>query len=182
MRKLWVPVLCVMMLLPGLAIGAEQEVKFRVYVLLATKQGDQIDPQINKQVRAYLKKSFGSRYSSFRQLDSRLLKVDLDQTVEMPLPDESTLGLRFRDIHGEFVKLTMTIKDLRTTIRIRNGGLFFQAGHRYKNGMLILAISATLGSKPAAVEAPKVLPAPPAPKPAAIAPAPGEAAIESGTK
>ncbi len=182
MRKVWVPVLFFMMLLPAMVNGAEQEVKFRVYVLLATKQGDQIDPQINKQVRAYLKKSFGSRYSSFRQLDSRLLKADLDETVEMPLPDESTLGLRFRDIHGEFVKLTMSIKDLTTTIRIRNGGLFFQAGHRYKNGMLILAISATLGDKPVPQSALKASPVRPGPRPATIAPAPPEAAIENGAK
>lgn len=125
-----------------------QEVKFRVRVLLASKQGNRIDPQIDASVRKYLERSFGARYSSFRQLDNRVLKVKLDTTGEVALPDQTSLRLKFRDVQGEFVKLTMEIKDLRTTIRIRDGGLFFQAGHRYKNGMLILAISATvLGKK-----------------------------------
>lgn len=176
MRKALLPLLMVMVLLPTTALSAEREVRFRVHVLLATKQGNDIDPQISKEVRAYLKKSFGTRYSSFRQLDSRLLKVALDQTAEMPLPDQSTLGLRFRDIHGDFVKLTMTIKDLRTTIRIRDGGLFFQAGHRYKNGMLILAISATLDAAPVEKKASTraVAPAPMKAKPATIEAAPAK--------
>jgi hypothetical protein len=142
MRMLLVPML-LLLVFPPADVQAE-EVKFRVRVLLATKQGSRIDPQIGPEVKRYLKKSFGARYSSFRQLDNRVLRVEMDQTGEVALPDQTVLKLRFRDVQGEFVKLTMEIKDLKTTIRIRDGGLFFQAGHRYKNGMLVLAISAEL--------------------------------------
>jgi len=178
-------------MLPSVAWAGEPEVKFRVNVLLATTQGDHIDPQISKRIKDYLTKSFGARYSSFRQLDTRVLRVSLDKTGEMPLPDQSTLGLRFRDIHGEFVKLTMTIKDLRTTIRIRNGGLFFQAGHRYKNGILILAISATLEGKVEPKDKGKLTTTRPDPRPtspgkplrpASPAKAPRKRAIDSGVK
>jgi hypothetical protein len=169
-------------MLPSAAWAGEPEVKFRVHVLLATSQGDHVDPQIGKRIREYLTKSFGARYSSFRQLDTRVLRVGLDKTGEMPLPDQSTLGLRFRDIHGEFVKLTMTIKDLRTTIRIRNGGLFFQAGHRYKNGILILAISATLDGKAEPKNAGKLSPTRPDPRPASPTKTTRKRAIDSGAK
>jgi len=37
----------------------------------------------------------------------------------------------------------MEMPGVKTLIRIRDGGLFFQAGHRHKGGMMILAISAT---------------------------------------
>ncbi len=145
MKRRLVPILLFFLLLvPATGHAAAPEVKFRVRVLLASKQGDHIDPQIGPRVREYLKKSFGARYTSFRQLDNRVMKVQLDQVGEMPLPDQSSLSLKFREIQGDFVRLTMEVKDLRTTIRIRDGGLFFQAGHRYKNGILILAISANL--------------------------------------
>jgi hypothetical protein len=145
MRALAVPLLFFLCFAP-VELEAK-EAKFRVRILLATKQGNRIDPKISKSVRDYLAKSFGSRYTSFRQLDNRVLRVELNDTGEMVLPDQSSLKLRFREQRGDFVRLTMEIKDLRTTIRIRDGGLFFQAGHRYKNGMLILAITAHLGKK-----------------------------------
>lgn len=182
MRVRWVPILLFLLMLPSAAWGGEPEVKFRVHVLLATTQGNHVDPQINKRIRDYLTKSFGARYSSFRQLDTRVLRVTLDKTVEMPLPDQSTLGLRFRSLHGEFVKLTMTIKDLQTTIRIRNGGLFFQAGHRYKNGMLILAISATLEGKAEPKNKGKLSPTRPDPRPSPASKAPRKRAIEPRVK
>jgi hypothetical protein len=142
MKHVVVPILFLLVFL-GHAAEA-QEVKFRVRVMLASRQGTLIDPQLSESIGKYLKKSFGTRYTSFRQLDNRVLRLRLDETGEVPLPDQTTLKLRFRDIQGEFIKLTMEIKDLRTTIRIKNGGLFFQAGHRYKNGMLILAVTANL--------------------------------------
>ncbi len=182
MRMRWVPILVFLFMLPSMVWAGEPEVKFRVTVLLATAQGDHVDPQIGKRIREYLAKSFGARYSSFRQLDTRVLRVALDKTGEMLLPDQSTLGLRFRDIHGEFVKLTMTIKDLQTTIRIRNGGLFFQAGHRYKNGILVLAISATLEGGPPPAGEGKLSPTRPEPRPAATIRNPRTRAIEPAVK
>lgn len=182
MRMRWVPILVFLFMLPSVAWAGEPEVKFRVTVLLATAQGDHVDPQINKRIREYLAKSFGARYSSFRQLDTRVLRVALDKTGEMLLPDQTSLGLRFRDIHGEFVKLTMSIKDLQTTIRIRNGGLFFQAGHRYKNGVLILAISATLAGPIRPKEEGKLSPTRPDPRPAATPKTTRNRGIEGGVK
>jgi len=140
MRLALVSLLLFLVGLPAPSLA--KEVKFRVRVLLATKQGNRIDPQIGPNLKTYLKKSFGVRYTSFRLLDNRVLRVKLGKTGEVSLPDQSVLKLKYRELQGDFVKLTMEMRDLRTTIRIRDGGLFFQAGHRYRNGMLILAISA----------------------------------------
>lgn len=130
-----------------------QEARFKVRVLLASKQGERIDPQIPDGISKYLKKTFGVRYSAFQLLDSRVLKVKLEQTGEVTLPDQSVLKLRFRGVPGDFIKLTMEVEDLRTTIRIKNGGLFFQAGHKYGNGILILAIGAqTVDDEPESEE------------------------------
>jgi hypothetical protein len=143
MRRLLIPLLALLLAFP--ASLQAQDARFKVRVLLASKQGDIVDPQIAPALAKYLKKSFGSRYSQFRLLDSRVLGLDLGRSGEVPLPDESILKLTLRAIPGDFIKLTMELKDLRTTIRIKDGGMFFQAGHRYKNGILILAISASRG-------------------------------------
>lgn len=119
-----------------------QDAHFRIKVLHAGTQGNKVDPKIPENIKKYLARSFG-RYTSFTLLDSKELVVKLTETGTVTLPDKSFLKLQFREVQGEFIKLTMEIKDLRTTIRIKNGGLFFQAGHKYKDGIMILAISAT---------------------------------------
>jgi hypothetical protein len=141
MRAFVAPLLLLVLLAPRGAIA--DEVKFKVRVVLATTQGDLIDPNIPANLKKYLQDSFGARYSSFRLLDSRVVTVASGNTGEVPLPDDSVLKLKYRGKEGGFIKLTMEIRDLKTTIRIKDGGLFFQAGHKYKNGMLILAILAT---------------------------------------
>jgi len=145
MRALLVPLLAFLLLAPQ--TGQSQEASFRIRVLLASKQGKWVDPQIPDKLRSYLVKSFGMRYSSFKLLDEKVLKVPPKEKGEMTLPDKSILKLQYREMEGEFIKLTMEVKDLKTTIRIRDGGLFFQAGYGYQNGMLVLAISASTSGK-----------------------------------
>jgi len=180
MSRLTVPILA-LLLLSRPAFGEEkQEAKFRVRVLLASSQGEVMDDAIGPHLREWLKKSFGTRYTSFKQLDNRLMKVALNETAEMPLPDQTVLKIRFRDVQGEFIKLTMEVKDLRTTIRIKNGGLFFQAGHRYKNGILVLAISANLPGD--AEEQEELSPVRPEPRPETNEGRKTHREIEAGTR
>ncbi len=127
--------------LPGPA--AAQDAHFRIKVLHAGLKGDKVDPKIPENIKKYLLKSFGAKYTAFTLLDSQELVVKPTKTGNVILPDKSALKLEFREVQGNFIKLTMEIKDLRTTIRIKEGGLFFQAGHKFKDGILVLAISAS---------------------------------------
>lgn len=124
---------------PGAVSAA---VRAEVRVIHATGGADAgayVDPAL-KPIAAYLTKSFGARYTSFRQLAIETLTLELQQRGTVALPGDRTLALTFKGVKDEFVRLFMELPHLKTTVKVRDGGLFFQAGQSYQGGMLILAI------------------------------------------
>lgn len=121
---------------------ASAAVRAEVRVIHATGgagAGDYVDPAL-KPIAGYLAKSFGARYTSFRQLDIETLTLELQQRGTVELPGDRTLALTFKGVKDEFVRLFMELPHLKTTVKVRDGGLFFQAGQSFQGGMLILAI------------------------------------------
>lgn len=128
---------------PSLARAA---VRCEVQVIHATAGADPtpyVDPAL-KSIATYLQKSFGARYSSFRQLDHASLSLELTQRATLMLPDERELALTFKGVSDGFIRLFMELPHLRTTVKVRDAGLFFQAGQSYQGGMLVLAVRAHL--------------------------------------
>ncbi len=154
----------VWMLLPSAGFSQADEVSFQVRVILARQETAPRDPGISDTLFEYLEKTFGGRYQSFRKLEQRGLKVLRGKEGRMPLQDGSELTLVYKDLQGEFVVIDMALRDLKATVRIRDGGLFFQAGHRYQDGVLILAISLRRHggrkSTPGTLESPRPVPRP----------------------
>jgi len=142
MRGILALALGLSLLLPGLA-GA-QEVGFKVRVILARQVDGPPDGKIPRKLQSYLERSFGARFKSFKLLVDKGLSVEKGETGTLKLMDASELRLTFREIQGDFVVLQLELKDLDATVRIRDGGMFFQAGHRYGDGMLVLAVTARL--------------------------------------
>jgi hypothetical protein len=143
------PLLLLLFLIPrpGAAEGAEPEAHCTVRVILAKGGSGGVDPAIRNPLRRYLTKSFGTRYDRFDLLDTATLDVTRGKRGEVSLPDGTWLRLTYLGNQGEFIKLSMEMPGVKTLIRIRDGGLFFQAGHKHKGGMMILAISATTTGK-----------------------------------
>lgn len=83
MRVMLIAMLALSFACPAKEASAEQ-VRFKVRVLLATKKGARVDPQIPRGVAKYLSQSFGNRYSSFRLLSDRAVKVERDGDGEIP--------------------------------------------------------------------------------------------------
>lgn len=142
MRAVLALVLGLTLLLPA-GVGA-QEVGFKVRVILARQVDGPPDGKIPRKLQGYLERSFGGRFKSFKLLMDKGLAVQKGETGAMKLMDSSELRLSFREFQGEFIVLQMSLKDLDATVRIRDGGMFFQAGHRYGDGMLVLAVTARL--------------------------------------
>ena len=135
--------LLLLLLLPAPGEAAESEAHCTVRVILAKGGGGGMDPAIKNPLERYLTKSFGARYESFDLLNTVSLDILRGKRGEVPLPDGTWLRLTYLGNQGEFIKLSMEMPGVKTLVRIRDGGLFFQAGHKYKGGMMILAISAT---------------------------------------
>jgi hypothetical protein len=110
-----------------------------VYVIHAKKSVPVIDEKLKDMV-PYFKKSF-SRFNYFSLLSeiSVILKKNVRQEKE--LPNKEKIGFKYTGITKEknLHKLYVDIGDLKFKVRLKDGGLFFQAGHSYEKGILILA-------------------------------------------
>lgn len=143
MRAFMKIILAVMVMgaMTGIAdTAAAQDVDVKVRSIAASKSGDSFDPQL-KSLKTKLTRAF-SGYTNFElvQTDDFTLKDSQSKTVTVPGGTEVTLT--FHGLAGDFYKMGLTVSDrLNTTLRAAPKSTFFQAGLRYKSGILILAIT-----------------------------------------
>ena len=123
--------------------GAPPMAHFDVQVIHASRAEVPADPAL-KPLTEYLTKSF-KRYKSFKRVDQFTLVSSKGAAARGKLPDRKTLSLTYLETEKGFVKVALELDGLKTTVRVRNGGLFFQAGRLYKDGILVLAIQANTG-------------------------------------
>ncbi len=118
-------------------------VKCKVYVIHAKTEPPMLHSKLND-FWTYFKRSFG-RYKYFNLLNEIKRELKKGLTEVMELPNGEKLKLRYDGITEtrELFKLKLEIGDLNFDVRVRDGGLFFQAGHSYEKGILILALSLT---------------------------------------
>jgi hypothetical protein len=116
------------------------DVVFGVTVIHATRTENGMDPAL-KPLETYLRNAF-KQYRQFKRLQHRDLKVTKGHHGALKLPDGKTLSLKYLDLKKGFVKVHLSLDSLDTTLDIKDGGLFFQAGRVFKGGIIVLAISA----------------------------------------
>ena len=110
-----------------------------VQIIHAKKESGDADPALTP-ISRYLKRSFGSRYRSFKQLNRTSMQLRVNAVGTESLPNNTTLRLKYLGSEENLLRLEMSVGDLKTNVKVHNGGLFFQAGRSYRNGMLIVAI------------------------------------------
>jgi hypothetical protein len=116
-----------------------------VTVILAKKEPPHLHPALQP-LWDTLKQSFGDKFGNFDQVGETTRTVDEGQPVETTLPT----GERFAAIYGGvtpdkgLLRVNVEMGEFRTKVRIHDGGVFFQAGKRFKDGTLIVAVRAAL--------------------------------------
>ena len=118
--------------------------KFTVTVIHAHNTKAGVDPQL-RPLADYLHASF-ARFKAFDRLDAHTATVGIGKPMTATMPDGKRLELALRGVEKGFVKVRLELDGLKTTVDVRNGGLFFQAGRVYKKGILVLAIRAKAGA------------------------------------
>jgi hypothetical protein len=111
-----------------------------VTVVHAHNKKPGVDPKL-KALSPYLQKSFAS-FTGFAQVGVHAATVPVDGEASFKLPDGKTLTLSFKGASKGFIKVYLELDGLKTTVDVRDGGLFFQAGRVYQDGILVLAIGA----------------------------------------
>jgi len=82
-------------------------------------------------------------HRAFWLLSTSTIEVALGKEGLIPLPNGATLQLGYQGLDGALIRLELSIPPrLKTSIRVNDGGTFFQAGMEYQSSVLILAITA----------------------------------------
>ena len=108
-----------------------------VTVIHAKEAQGAIDPQLAGLAR-YLAKSF-PKHHAFRRLDAANARLVLGGETRLTLPNQAQLGCRYEAREGQFIALHLEVGGLKTTVHVKDGGTFFQAGRAYDGGMIVLA-------------------------------------------
>lgn len=129
--------------LSGPVPNAEEEpgrIRAEIQVIHATRGKPMIDTRLKKLSR-YLTRAFGNHYQSFKQLGStRPMVLSKGMKRTRKLPNTTTLALTYMGKSDSLLRLALDVGGLSTTVKIHDGGLFFQAGRKHQGGMLIVAI------------------------------------------
>lgn len=121
------------------APAAAEKISVEVRSIAASKDGEQMDPKL-RDIQSTLNVTFAG-YTNFKQLSSHDVTLAPKQSRAVSLPNGSELTLTFNGLAGDLIKLGLGIAGkMNTTLRVSKGSTFFQAGMRYKTGILILAI------------------------------------------
>ena len=121
----------------GPAAAAEQVLK--VSVVHATKaKKPHVDPKL-KRIRKSLQKAFGG-YTKFVSLQRHELKLNPKATVTLPGGRKAVFA--YKGTQKNQVRLNLAIPKSKVNVDLRSppGRVFYQAGLKHKNGILILAL------------------------------------------
>lgn len=139
-RMAWIVALAIFA--PAVAsAAAPASVKIEVTVIHATKEGAGVDTKL-KPLARYLRSSFKA-FTRFEHLKMFTHRATLNGDVQVDLPTRNPLKLTYLAHDGEFITLRLQHGSLDTRVRVKDGGLFFQAGRGYRGGILVLAIRAS---------------------------------------
>lgn len=114
--------------------------KVDVTVIHATPEGTmdrRLAPMARPLTRAF------KAYKGFTWLDEQSSAVRVDDERKLTLPNGSELAYRFLGADPDgYLRVHIEVGGLRSTVRVKDGGTFFQAGRGYLDGMIVLVFKA----------------------------------------
>ncbi|MBM4388624.1 MAG: hypothetical protein FJ088_12855, partial [Deltaproteobacteria bacterium] len=122
------------------------EFSCEITVIYAQKKS----PYLNKNLKPlwkYLSESFGGKFDWFELIETKNMVLKMDEKMEHELPNGDKMAMTFAGVteNKKLLRIHLEIADLQTKVRVKDGALFFQAGRKHKNGIIILAIKASSG-------------------------------------
>lgn len=118
-------------------VAAADGIEVLVTVIHARSAEGGVAPELAK-LEKYLLKSFAS-YKSFTRLSTRNDRLAAGAEARFSLPNGTELAFRNEGWKDGFAQLHLEVGGLKTTVNVKDGGLFFQAGRAYDGGMIVLA-------------------------------------------
>ena len=126
------------------AENSSQTVRVKIGTILATNQGDEIDPKLNT-MKNQLKVM---KYRSYRLLKEETQNVAWQGNATFEIPGGRSLVVTPEEFRNKQLALKVRLQHgdkplVDTTVRLNNGGNFLLGGPPHEGGALVLSISAT---------------------------------------
>ncbi len=122
----------------GVSAAAAAGPQLKVSVVHATKQAGAKDPALKK-VQGQLEKAFAG-YKSFKELAKHQFTLKKGAPAKLKLPNQKSATFDYQGRAGKAHKVAMTIGRNSLDLKIPERRLFFQAGLKYRDGILVLAL------------------------------------------
>lgn len=106
-------------------------------VVHATSTDGGVAPDLER-ISKWLLKSFPN-YKSFKRLSGREDLVAVGQEVKETLPNGTTLTYKHLGWKDGFATFALSVGGLETTVNVKGGKGFLQAGRAFEGGMIVLA-------------------------------------------
>jgi len=144
-RALLVMVVLLFALPAGVAAApADPAVTVDLGVVLASQEGTTMDPALSS-IQGKLRSMFN--YTAYRMLDRQRKTLSVGETGEFPLPGNRSMRVTPSPSRGKKVRLAVEIREggknlISTTLGLSRGGMVLVGGPTYREGVLILILSA----------------------------------------
>jgi hypothetical protein len=127
------------------AARADPPARIAITVVEARKGPPFLHPTL-KPLWEVLKKTFGDKFTSYDLVQAAEKVLASGGREEVPLPTGETFVAVYDGVGTErgLVKVAIEMGPFRTSVRIHDGGTFFQAGRTWKDGTLVIAVKASL--------------------------------------
>jgi len=131
----------------AVAWAGEPKVRINAEVILASNNGDAVDPPALARMKNQFSQK-GFAFTSYRRLSSEKLSLKREP-VELKLPNQRTATLRLDGIKAGVATVRVDISDLSsTTLTMGREGSLFQHAGDHDGGQLILVLSPDHGGQP----------------------------------
>ena len=127
----------VLLVTPALAAEGDA-IDVSVTVVHARPAEGGVAPELEK-IGRYLVKAFPN-YKSFVRLSGRDEHLVVGAEGRLALPNKSELLIKHTGWKDGFAAVHLEVGGLSSTVNVKDGGTFFQAGRGYEGGMIVLAI------------------------------------------
>lgn len=135
--------LAVVSMLVAASAFAEDLVKVRVDVILASKEGDVVDPPSLGAMKNKMQKSGLTAFTSLKRLSTQELGLALNKEQSLQLPNARKATVKLEKLKEDSAHIRASIEKLFDGITYklgREGSLFISAG-AHQGGTLVLVLS-----------------------------------------
>ena len=129
--------------LPGAARAEGPKVEVMADVVLASNNGDKVDPPSLEET----KKTFAARnikFSSWQSLSQRRLALEPNKTAEVPLPNAKKAQVTLQAVKEGVAHIRVAVPPSSTELQLGREGKLYVDGGQHQGGQLWLVISPAL--------------------------------------